>query len=94
MANLEGLRAYGEYGDETTDGQLTLCLNAAKEWFKNAGVSEPSTENALYDLGVYRLATFYQERRGLVETGTFTDAAPQGIQGIVHQIRRNGGVGS
>lgn len=92
MATLEGLRDYGNYGDETTDAQLTLCLGAAKEWLRNAGVPEPLNESPLYDLAVYRLATFYEERRGLVDSGTATDAAPQGIQGIVHQLRDSGAV--
>lgn len=87
MAGILGLRDYGAYGDETSDSMLELCLNAAKEWLLRAGVAEPSGEDALYDLAAYRLAVFYVERRGMVDFGVGTDAAPQGVQGIVHQLR-------
>lgn len=91
MANLNGLRDYGNYGDETPNTVLQLCLDAAIGWFDGAGVPEPDEDIALYDLGVYRLAAFYADRRGLMDSGTATDAVPQGIQGIVHQLRGGGG---
>ena len=89
MASLEGFKGYAVSAGDLTDAELQLCLDAAKEYFKNAGVAEPGESNALYDLGVYRLATFYADNRGPLPNGGGYDALPCGIQGIV--VQRRGG---
>ena len=85
MANLAGFRSYAVYGSDETDAELTLCLEAAKAYAKNAGVSEPTTANALYDMLVYRLAIFWKENRGFPENGT--DAPFVGCNGLILQLR-------
>lgn len=87
MASVQGLKQYGEYWDETDDALLEMCLAAAQEYLLRAGLMEPAVPNALYDLAAYRLAVFYVERRGMVDAGVAADAAPQGVQGIIHQLR-------
>ena len=84
MANLAGLKAYYVACGDESDAQLDLCLDAAKAWFRRAGVPEMS--DPLYDLGVYRLAVFYLESRNPA-TEASMDALPYGIQGIVLQLQ-------
>ena len=86
MASLEGFKEYAVASGDLGDGELLLSLNAAKAYFKNAGVAEPEEENALYDLGVYRLATYYADHRG-PSANDGPDTLPYGIQGIIIQLR-------
>lgn len=87
MASLSGFRNYAVDCGDLTDEEMQLCLDAAKGYFKNAGVEEPAATNALYDLGVYRLATFYADNRGPLTAGGGNDALPYGIQGIIIQLQ-------
>ena len=87
MASLEGFKAYAVAAGDIPDAELQLFLNAAVEWFRNAGVETPTEANALYDLGVYRLATFYVDNRGPLSEGNGRESLPYGIQGIVLQLR-------
>lgn len=86
MTNIEDLARYAVLDPVADAALLTICLNAAKEWFANAGVEERAG-SPLYDLGVYMLATHYYEKRGVVAEGS-TDTVPMGVQSIVHQLRR------
>lgn len=86
MASLEGFKEYAVLGGDLSDGELQLALDAAKGYFKNAGVDEPEEDNALYDLGVYRLATFYTDNRGPLLSGGLIHP-PWGVQGIILQLR-------
>ena len=84
MVSLNGLKKYAVSFGETSDDELNLCLEAAVAWCENAGVyADP--DNRLYDLLVYRLATFYHDHRGFPENGK--DADMIGIGGIVLQLR-------
>ena len=85
MADLAGLKAWAVIGSDETDGELSLALGAAKQYAANAGVSEPESQNLLYDLLIYRLAGFWLDHRGFPEIGT--DAAYVGIQGMIIQLR-------
>ena len=86
MADLQGFKTYAVACGDLTDGELQLFLDAAKEYFKNAGVPE-TTSSALYDLGVYRLATYYADNRGPSPTGGGADPIHYGIQGIIIQLK-------
>lgn len=85
MANLAGFRSYAVIGSEETDAELTLCLEAAKAYAKNAGVAEPEDDDALYDLLVYRLAMVWHDNRGFPEHGN--DAPFVGCNGLILQLR-------
>lgn len=87
MATLAGFKAYAVEND-CSDGEMQLFLDAAKEWFANAGVPEPMDVSPLYDLGVYRLATYYMDNRGPQLEGRMPDAVPYGIQGIALQLKQ------
>lgn len=91
MADVRGLIAYGIIDGDANEGVVELCLNAAKRWFKNAGVPEPEGNDSLYDMGVYQLATFYYDRREPSGVVNFTAPPPYGIQGIVLQLKDLGG---
>ena len=86
MADLAGFRQYAVIGSEESDSEVQLCLLAAKEFAKGAGVSEPSEEtpSALYDMLVYRLATFYHDNRSFPKE---SDAEYIGIGGMILQVR-------
>ena len=87
MASLQGFKAYAVEAGDISDAELQLFLDAAVEWFRGAGVETPTEANALYDLGVYRLATFYLDNRGPLSDGSGREALPYGIQGIALQLR-------
>lgn len=84
MPNIDDLRRYAVLdpdGDETT---LRLCMDAAINWYANAGVP-PGTENPLYDLGVYMLAVHYYDNRGVLADKSAE--VPLGVMSIMHQLR-------
>lgn len=87
MADIEGLIAYGNIDGDASEDVVELCLNAARRWFKNAGVPEPEESDPLYDMGVYQLATFYYDRREPSGVINFAAPPPFGIQGIVLQLK-------
>ena len=87
MATLDGLKSHAVVDGELTDAELQLYLDAAVRYFGNAGVPAPEETDPLYDLGVYRLATFYIEHRAPVGSSVGTDAVPYGITGIILQLR-------
>lgn len=86
MADLAGFRQYAVISSGESDSEAQLCLQAAVAFAKGAGVSEPSDEtlSALYDLLVYRLATFYHDNRSFPKE---SDAEYIGIGGMILQLR-------
>ena len=87
MADLAGFRRHAVIGSDETDAELQLYLDATKAYVKGAGIPEPEEPSALYDLLVYRLATFYKENRGFPENGS--DALYYGCNGLILQLRDN-----
>ena len=85
MVSLDGFMGYAVIAGDTSGQECKLCLEAAQAWCANAGVSEPEEDNPLYDLLVYRLATYYHDHRGFPENGR--DAEFIGITGMVLQLR-------
>ena len=84
MADLAGFKRYAVIGDEESAAETQLCLEAAMEYAKGAGVPEPEDDSALYDLRVYRLATFWHDNRSFPKE---TDAPYVGINGLIVQLR-------
>ena len=87
MADLNGLRDHAIIDADTTDSKLQLYLDAAKRYFKKAGVKEPEEADPLYDLGVYQLAAFYHDKRIPLGSEIAKDELPFGISGIIHQLK-------
>lgn len=85
MPSIEGLKRYAVLDPDGDAQTLELCMNAAKQWFENAGVPEPETKNELYDLGVYMLAVHYFDNRGAI--GKDDVNLPFGVFSIMHQLR-------
>lgn len=85
MATLEGLKRYAVVGPGGDTATLELCLAAAQEWFRGAGVDPPDNDNALYDIGIYMLALHYYDQRGVV--GDKIAELPLGVMSIMHQLR-------
>ena len=85
MADLAGFRQYAVIGGEESDSELSLYLEATMAYVQGAGVPEPEDDNPLYDLLVYRLATFYHDHKAFPEQGT--DALFNGCNGMIIQLR-------
>ena len=65
-------------------------MEAAKEWFRNAGVEGDVENSALYALGVYMLAVHYFDNRGVLDLSSAarsSDNLPFGVMSIMHQLR-------
>ena len=73
--------------DDVDDATVSLYLEAAQQYMKNAGVPEPKPGDVLYDLAVYQLATYYYDNRGPAPVGPMRQVPVQGLQGIIHQLR-------
>lgn len=89
MADLNGLRDHAIIDADTPDSKLQLYLDAAKQYFKGAGVPEPEEDHALYDLGVYELAAFYHDKRIPMGADIAAEVVPFGISGIIHQLKES-----
>lgn len=84
MADILGLRSYAVISEQESDAEVELCLEAAMEYAEGAGVPEPETPSALYDMLVYRIATFYHDNRSFPSG---SDADYVGINGLILQLR-------
>ena len=85
MPSIEELKRYAVLDPDGDVETLSLCMEAAKAWFANAGVAEPDEPNRLYDLGVYMLAVHYFDNRGAI--GNADAQLPFGVFSIMHQLR-------
>lgn len=85
MVTLEGMREYG-YGDDASwqPKVAARCLNAAKEYYLNAGVRE--RDSALYDQAVYLLAMHWYDNREAMLIGQVRGEIVHGVQSIIHQL--------
>ena len=88
MANLQGMMSYGYFADAEFDQTMAqLCLDAAKQYLRNADVPEPETDDPLYDLGVYMLAMHWYDHRGVAEVGSVSGEIQLGVRAIIHQLK-------
>lgn len=89
MVDIAEMRAYVRGDADMPSEELALleaCMEAAIEWFANAGV--PERENSpLYDLGVKMLAASWFLTRGN-DTGVQMHTVPQGVYAIKHQLAK------
>lgn len=85
MPSIDELKRYAVLDPDGDVETLKICMEAAEEWFANAGVPRPKETTRLYDLGVYMLAVHYFDNRGAIGN---TDAQlPFGVFSIMHQLR-------
>lgn len=88
---LDMMKQYGYLGEDTYQPDVAdLCLRAAKEYLKGAGVAERS-DSALYDMACYMLAMHWYDNRGVVTIGTVQGEIALGVNSIIHQIQDYGG---
>lgn len=85
MVTLDGMKEYG-YADDVSwqPGVAVRCLNAAKEYYLNAGVKERPSE--LYDQAVYMLAMHWYDNRDVDMLGQVRGEISHGVQSIIHQL--------
>lgn len=85
MPSVDVLRRYAVVDPADDTAILELCLNAATDYFRGAGVKDPIGDMPLYDLGIYMLATHYYDNRGAM--GDPAAALPYGVNSIINQLR-------
>lgn len=92
MPEIRTLMRYAAANPDTDRGLMEVCMEAAMQWLENAGVTRRE-DNALYDMGVYMLATHYFDNRGVVSENS-NQQIPLGVFSIMHQLRNepSGGV--
>lgn len=67
------------------DDVLELYLNAAVEKANSAGIPQ-YTDNALYDLFIYSLASFYYDNRGLTFGGSYQATAEENARKLINSF--------
>ena len=85
MPDINTLARYAAANSSTDTELLSRCMEAAQTWLQNAGVAR-RTDDQLYDLAVYMLATHYFDNRGVAAEGS-TAEIPMGVMSIMHQLR-------
>lgn len=88
--SLSGMKEYGYATDGTwQEGTAKLCLDAAKQYVKNAGVPDPADgeTNSLYELAVYMLAMNWYDNRETQIIGTVKETLAHGLNSIILQLR-------
>lgn len=83
MPSIEMVRQFAGIDPDCGDQVLALCLDAAVEWYRNAGVP-PREGDSLYDLWVCNLAAWLYDNRG---AGGDQANVPPYIVHSVHQLR-------
>ena len=84
MADLWGFRQYAVIRDNNNSDEVQLCLDATLAYAKGAAVPKPEGPSALYDMLIYRIATFYHDNRSF---SGVDDAEFIGINGLILQLR-------
>ncbi|MEG1515272.1 MAG: head-tail connector protein [Clostridia bacterium] len=85
MPRIDDVRRYAVVDSDGDTKTLEMCVEAAVEWFKRAGVPEPDKQNALYEIGVCMLATHYYDMRS--ERVDQSTAIPRGVFTIAQSLR-------
>lgn len=91
MASLEGQKQYSRVDFE--DPILSVFLESAKSYLKNAGIEEPQVPEGeeqkenLYDICVYMIADHWYNCRGAMTEGRYSKELPYGITAIILQLR-------
>lgn len=84
VADIDLVRRFAGADPETDDAVLALCLQAAVEWYEQAGVPAASAAGALYDFWVANLAAWMYDNRGNADMSA---GVPAYIVASVHQLR-------
>ena len=84
---MDMVRRFAGADPESDEQVLTLCLNAAEEWYARAGVEVRAGDN-LYDFWVCNLAAWFFDNRG---AGGENANVPPFIVASVHQLRKRKG---
>ena len=84
-ADINLVRRFAGADPDEDSAVLQLCLEAAKEWYAQAGVPCASAvSESLYDFWVANLAAWMYDNRGNADAAA---AVPAYIVASVHQLR-------
>lgn len=86
---LDKVRRFAGADPEADSTVLEMCLGAAVEWYKQAGVPA-TTEGSLYEFWVANLAAWMYDNRGNADSNA---NIPSFIVQSVHQLRPARGAG-
>ncbi len=84
MADINMVRRFAGADPEEDGTVLQLCLDAAVEWYAQAGVPGTTTSGPLYDFWVANLAAWMYDNRGNADAAA---GVPAYIVASVHQLR-------
>ncbi len=85
MADLKGFKEFAVTTGAETDAQLRFFLDAAESFMQRAGVPS-DTDDPLYDLCAYQLATYFCDNRNPA-TEVRISSLPMNVQGLLLQLR-------
>lgn len=91
MATLKQFARMAGVDPEAERELLTVCLNAAQNWFEHAGCLPISEEDPFLDYWIMNLACWMYDNRGAGGEGAFV---PPYIVSSVHQLRARKGAGA
>lgn len=83
MPSMDMVRRFAGVPPETDEQVLSLCLNAAVQWYERAKVP-PREGDDLYDFWVCNLAAWMYDNRG---AGGAEENVPPYIVHSLHQLR-------
>ena len=89
MADINLVRRFAGADPDEDSTVLQLCLDAAVEWYAQAGVPAAGANGSLYDFWVANLAAWMYDNRGNADAAA---AVPAYIVASVHQLRTPRGV--
>lgn len=88
---LEHVKEYLRITGDFDDNLVSLLINSAKDYLKNAGVEEQDTD--LYKLAITMLVTHWYENRNQQTDSRTQTVMDLGIQTIILQLKAGGSNG-
>lgn len=85
MLTLEAVKRYCKIDSDEEDGLVLELIDSAKDYLSGAGVEEPTTGYALYDLAVKAHVLHFYDHRGEAESGSLNEIP--GFSNVVNQLK-------
>ena len=88
---LAAAKLYMRIDGDSDDAVISALYEAAVLYLQNAGVEEPESDPALYNLAVWSLTLHYYDHRDAVGTEA---SFPTGLRPIINQLKLMGEIRS
>ena len=86
MLDLNACMRFSGVVDQDDAIVMQLCMEAAEEYHKNAGVPDAVKDSRLYVLSVYLLAGHFFDNRSQIGEG-MSAAVPLGVVSCIQQLK-------